>query len=502
MAEGKSEKSSKKGPELLVVSNRLPVSIKRKDDGSYETSVSSGGLVSSLSGLSGNFSFQWFGWTGIEIPDEEKQTVEKLLAKDGAIPVFFDKQLADDHYNGFASLCFFPPIYVLVELKPSDNGSTLDSILWPVLHYQPGVVQFNEEWWKAYRKVNQLFATQVAEAASDGDLIWVHDYHLMLLPKLLRTELKNRGKSAKIGFSLHTPFPVAEIYRTLPTSHEVLEGLLYADLLGFHTEDYVQHFKEACSSILDVSADGDKLHYNGRDARVGKFVVGIDPQRFKEVLDSDKVRNRIAELDKKYEGIVRVVGVDRLDYIKGLPQKLRGFECLLREHPEMVGKIVLIQIAVPSREDVPEYQELETEIQTIVGAINGQYGKPDYVPIVYVHQSVPFDELTALYAASDICLLTSTRDGMNLVAAEYTVCQDQRNGVLLLSEFAGTSVYFFEGSIQFNPLNAHEIADALYTAAKMNTEERVRQHKNLMEFINSHTSTHWGKSFVEALSAV
>ncbi|EEP82203.1 alpha,alpha-trehalose-phosphate synthase 2 [Uncinocarpus reesii 1704] len=496
-----SEKTKKPGPELLVVSNRLPVGIKRKDDGNYETSVSSGGLVSSLSGLSENVTFQWFGWTGIEIPDDEKEGVKKLLAKDNAVPVFFNKQLAEDHYNGFAN-----------------------SILWPVLHYQPGVLHFDETYWEAYSKVNQIFAAQVAESASDGDIIWIHDYHLMLLPKLLRTELKNRGKSAKIGFSLHTPFPVAEIYRTLPTSHEVLDGLLYADLIGFHTEDYVQHFVQSCQTILSVPCEDHKLRYKDRDVHVGKFVVGINPERFQEALASDQVRNRIAEFNKKYENVIRVVGVDRLDYIKGLPLKLRGFECLLREHPDMVGKIVLIQIAVPSREDVPEYQELQTEIQTTVGEINGKYGTPDYVPIVYVHKSIPFEELTALYAASDICLLTSTRDGMNLVAAEYTVCQDERNGVLLLSEFAGTSTYFYEGSIQFNPLNAHEISDALYTAAKMDTKERVEQHKNLMEFIHNHTrlmpptlllrtfifkfanqvisnSTHWGKSFIDALSA-
>ncbi|KAK2839155.1 hypothetical protein FQN49_006421 [Arthroderma sp. PD_2] len=467
-----------KKPQLLVVSNRLPLSLKRTDSGKYEASASSGGLVTCLSGISESIGFQWFGWTGLEVPEEEQNDVRELLSKQDAVPVFLDKELAENHYNGFSN-----------------------SILWPVLHYQPEVQNFSESWWHAYREVNQKFAKAVAEATSDGDLIWVHDYHLMLLPSMLREEFAKQGKqSVRIGFSLHTPFPVAEVYRALPTNQETLDGIMNSDLVGFHTDGYAGHFAEACSQILGASKDGLTLRYKDRKVQVGKFVVGIDPTRFAEALKSEGVLNRVAELDDKYRGIKRIVGVDRLDYIKGLPEKLRGFEEFLRKNPEWVGKIVLIQIAVPSREDVPEYQELETEINKLVGMVNGEFGKPDYAPVMFVHRSIPFEELTALYAASDICLLTSTRDGMNLVALEYIACQQKRHGVLAVSEFTGVSSYL-EGCVKFNPFNSSEVARAIDEAVHMDTDQREKEHERLIEFIETHTSTHWGKGFVDKLSS-
>ncbi|EGD95782.1 alpha,alpha-trehalose-phosphate synthase [Trichophyton tonsurans CBS 112818] len=467
-----------KKPQLLVVSNRLPLSLKRTDDGKYESSKSSGGLVTSLSGISESIGFQWFGWTGLEISEDEQQEVQKLLAKQDAAPIFLNKELADNHYNGFSN-----------------------SILWPVLHYQPGTQHFDEKWWHTYQEVNQIFAKAIAEATSDGDLVWVHDYHLMLLPGILRKELAKQGKhSVKIGFSLHTPFPATEVYRALPTNHELLEGVLDSDLIGFHTNDYAGHFAEACSQILGASKDGLTLRYKDRTIQVGKFIVGIDPTRFLEAVESEPVQKRIGELEYKYKDIKRIVGVDRLDYIKGLPEKLRGFQEFLRTHPEWVGKIVLIQIAVPSREDVQEYQELEAELYRLVGMVNGEFGKPDYAPVIFIHQSIPFEELAALYAASDICLLSSTRDGMNLVALEYIACQKERNGVLAVSEFAGVSSYL-EGGVKFNPFNSSEIARVIYDAVEMDTDQRKKEHARLLDFIKTHTSTHWGQGFVEKLSA-
>ncbi|KMQ41941.1 hypothetical protein HL42_7375 [Trichophyton rubrum] len=476
MTESKAQGGRK--PQLLVVSNRLPLSLKRTDDGKYESSKSSGGLVTSLSGISESIGFQWFGWTGLEISEDEQQEVQKLLAKQDAVPIFLNKELANNHYNGFSN-----------------------SILWPVLHYQPGTQHFDEKWWDAYQEVNQIFAKVVAEATSDGDLVWVHDYHLMLLPGILRREFVKQGKhSVKIGFSLHTPFPAAEVYRALPTNHELLEGVLDSDLIGFHTDDYAGHFADACSQILGASKDGLTLRYKDRTIQVGKFIVGIDPTRFLEAVELEAVQKRIAELEDKYKGIKRIVGVDRLDYIKGLPEKLRGYQEFLRTHPEWVGKIVLIQIAVPSREDVQEYQELEAELYRLVGMVNGEFGKPDYAPVIFIHQSIPFEELAALYAASDICLLSSTRDGMNLVALEYIACQKERNGVLAVSEFAGVSSYL-EGGVKFNPFNSSEIARVIYDAVEMDTDQRKKEHARLLEFIKTHTSTHWGQGFVEKLSA-
>ncbi|OAL68444.1 alpha,alpha-trehalose-phosphate synthase subunit [Trichophyton rubrum] len=506
MTESKAQGGRK--PQLLVVSNRLPLSLKRTDDGKYESSKSSGGLVTSLSGISESIGFQWFGWTGLEISEDEQQEVQKLLAKQDAVPIFLNKELANNHYNGFSSeypvadvrcVAVAPEIPAII--AGTDEYSNLDSILWPVLHYQPGTQHFDEKWWDAYQEVNQIFAKVVAEATSDGDLVWVHDYHLMLLPGILRREFVKQGKhSVKIGFSLHTPFPAAEVYRALPTNHELLEGVLDSDLIGFHTDDYAGHFADACSQILGASKDGLTLRYKDRTIQVGKFIVGIDPTRFLEAVELEAVQKRIAELEDKYKGIKRIVGVDRLDYIKGLPEKLRGYQEFLRTHPEWVGKIVLIQIAVPSREDVQEYQELEAELYRLVGMVNGEFGKPDYAPVIFIHQSIPFEELAALYAASDICLLSSTRDGMNLVALEYIACQKERNGVLAVSEFAGVSSYL-EGGVKFNPFNSSEIARVIYDAVEMDTDQRKKEHARLLEFIKTHTSTHWGQGFVEKLSA-
>ncbi|KAK2747765.1 hypothetical protein FQN57_001795 [Myotisia sp. PD_48] len=462
---------------LLVVSNRLPVSIKRTNSGDYEATKSGGGLVTSLSGISESIGFRWFGWPGLEIPEEDQDKVRDLLAKQKAVPIFYSKELADNHYNGFSN-----------------------SVLWPVFHYQPGVQSYNEDWQKAYFEVNQRVAETISKEASDGDIIWVHDYHLMLLPRMLREQFAQQGKGdVKIGFSLHTPFPAPEVYRALPIGRPILEGILNSDLIGFHTDDYVEHFVQACHRILDLPIEKNTVRYKDRDVHVGKFVVGINPSQFYDALKSDTVRNRINQLDVTYRGMKRIIGIDRLDYIKGLPEKIRGFGKFLSRYPKWAGKIVLIQIAFPSREDVPEYQQLESEINQLVGKINGEYGNSDYTPLVFVHRSIPFEELVALYATADICLLSSTRDGMNLVASEYIACQNERHGVLALSEFAGASS-FLETSVKFNPFNVGEVAEAIHRAAEMSDEDRKKDHERLVKFIDSHTSTHWGNKFVEELS--
>ncbi|KAK2756121.1 hypothetical protein FQN54_005529 [Arachnomyces sp. PD_36] len=449
---------------LLIVSNRLPLSIKHSDNGGYETTLSSGGLVSSLSGLSKTTKFRWFGWPGIEVDESEKGSVRESLASHDAYPVFISNELADKHYNGFSN-----------------------SILWPILHYQISSVQFEDSLWDAYREVNSRFAVTVAEEASDGCLIWIHDYHLTLLPQMLRQELAKRGKTAKIGFSLHTAFPASEVYKMLPVSSEALQGILESDLVSFHTDDYVRNFLSACTNILNLKTDGYKIYSNGRTVEVDKFVVGIDPEKFYSKIKEPQVTKRISEIEEKYKGSTIISGVDRLDYIKGLPHKLRGFEMFLQENPELATKTVLIQVAVPSREDVKEYQQLESDVSEMVGRINGKYGTTDHVPIVYLHKSIPIDELAALYAASDVCLLASTRDGMNLVAFEYVASQrPQHCGVLVLSEFAGAA-RFLNGKYQFNPSNLSETSDAIRRAVTASHEEKLEEITKLSKFVKEHT---------------
>ncbi|MCJ1362251.1 Trehalose-6-P synthase/phosphatase complex synthase subunit [Acarospora aff. strigata] len=464
---------------LLLVSNRLPITIKRSEDGSYDFSMSSGGLVSGLSGLSKTTQFQWYGWPGIEVPGAEAQNLTKRLKDEyNAVPVFIDDELADRHYNGFSN-----------------------SILWPLFHYHPGEITFDESAWNAYREANRLFAKAIASEVEDGDLVWVHDYHLMLLPSMLRDEIGSTKKNVKIGFFLHTPFPSSEIYRILPVRNEILLGVLHSDLLGFHTYDYARHFLSSCSRILGLATTPNGVEFQGKIVTVGAFPIGIDPDKFKEGLKKPKVQERIATLERKFQGVKLMVGVDRLDYIKGVPQKLHALEIFLTEHPEWIGKVVLVQVAVPSRQDVEEYQNLRAVVNELVGRINGKFGTIEFMPIHFMHKSVSFDELIALYAVSDVCIVSSTRDGMNLVSYEYIASQQKRHGVMVLSEFTGAA-QSLNGSIIINPWNTDELANALHDAVTMGDEQRAINFQKLDRYVSKYTSAFWGQSFVGELTRI
>ncbi|KAL1998776.1 hypothetical protein VTN02DRAFT_5591 [Thermoascus thermophilus] len=462
---------------LLLVSNRLPITIRRSEAGKYEFSMSSGGLVTGLSGLSKTTTFQWYGWPGLEVPEDEVKTVTQRLQDDyNATPVFIDDKLADKHYNGFSN-----------------------SILWPLLHYHPGEIVFDEDSWDAYREANLQFALTITKEVRDGDLIWVHDYHLMLLPQMLREELQALGrKNVKIGFFLHTPFPSSEIYRILPVRDKLLRGVLHCDLIGFHTYDYARHFLSSCAHILGLVTTPSSVKFMDKTVSVGAFPIGIDPEKFTEGLKSPKVQSRIASLENKFHGMKLMVSVDRLDYIKGIPQKLHALEVFLSNHPEWVGKVVLVQVAVPSRQDVEEYQNLRAVVNELVGRINGKFGTVDYMPIHFMHKSVSFDELLSLYAVSDACVVSSTRDGMNLVSFEYIASQEKRKGVLILSEFAGAA-QSLNGSIVVNPWSTEELAAAYQEAVSMDDEQRAQKFDKLYKYVSKYTSAFWGQSFVKEL---
>ncbi|CCC12901.1 hypothetical protein SMACR_06043 [Sordaria macrospora] len=464
---------------LLLISNRLPITIKRSDDGQYTFSMSSGGLVTGLSGLAKTTKFQWYGWPGLEVPESEAASMKQRLKEEhDAIPVFVDDELADRHYNGFAN-----------------------SILWPLFHYHPGEITFDESAWAAYREVNRLFAKEVVKDVQDGDMIWVHDYHLMLLPQMLREEIGNTKKNIKIGFFLHTPFPSSEIYRILPVREALLLGILDCDLIGFHTYDYARHFLSSCSRILQTPTTPNGVDFNGKFVTVGAFPIGIDPEKFVEGLKKPSVQQRIATLKRKFEGVKLIVGVDRLDYIKGVPQKLHALEVFLTEHPEWIGKIVLVQVAVPSRQDVEEYQNLRAVVNELVGRINGKFGTVEFMPIHFLHQSVSFDELTALYAVSDVCLVSSTRDGMNLVSYEYIATQRENHGVMILSEFTGAA-QSLNGSLIVNPWNTEELANAIHDAVTMSPDQREANYRKLERYVFKYTSAWWGQSFVAELTRI
>ncbi|ORX62168.1 hypothetical protein DM01DRAFT_1403862 [Hesseltinella vesiculosa] len=470
-------KQDGKNLRLLVISNRLPITVKKNPEtNEYDFKMSSGGLVAALSGLKKQMSFTWIGWPGIDVPMNERNHLqERLLTETSTLPVFVDNDLAELHYNGFSN-----------------------SILWPLFHYHPGEISFNEEWWEAYQKVNQLFANKIDEIVQDGDLVWIQDYHLMLLPAMLRNKTK---KDIKIGWFLHTPFPSSEIYRILPVRKEILLGVLESDLLGFHTYDYARHFLSSCTRILGLSTMPNGVEYEGRYVQVGTFPIGIDPHNFTEGLKDPKIQGRIAQLKSRFGDCKLIVGVDRLDYIKGVPQKMHALEVFLSEHPEWVGKVVLVQLAIPSREDVEEYQQLRSTINELVGRINGQYGTVEFVPIHFMHRSIPFEELVALYAASDVCLVSSTRDGMNLVSYEYISSQQNNHGVLILSEFAGAA-QSLNGSIIVNPWNTEEMANAIFEAVTMPEDTRKANHQKLYRYVTKYTAAYWGASFVNELRRV
>ncbi|EPS26474.1 putative alpha,alpha-trehalose-phosphate synthase [UDP-forming] [Penicillium oxalicum 114-2] len=449
-------------PRLVIASNRLPLSV-RKTNGTYDVAPSSGGLVSALRGLK-VADYLWLGWPGLAVNKSQRQAVDDELAREHASAVYLDDELARDHYNGFSN-----------------------AILWPILHYQPGK-QMTPSVWNAYSRVNEIFADTVSSEARDGDLIWVHDYHLFLLPQMLRDRLQAQSKHCPIGFFLHTPFPADDYWRGLPVEEELLKGILGSDVIGFHTDEYKKNFVTSCDILLDsVHVINDHIQYKDRLIKTGRYIAGIDYDRFATTLRDEKVKARISELESLYEGKKVIIGVDRLDYTKGLTEKMEGFRVFLDQHPELRDKVILIQIAIPSREDVKEYQDLEGEVSKLVGQIIGKHATPHSTPLLYIHRSVSFEDLTSLYAISDVCFLTSRRDGLNLVASEYVACQDARNGVLVLSKFTGAASFLNHGSVLCNPSSAEGLSDALYKAMMMGGEERRRKHNILRDFVTAHT---------------
>ncbi|KAL1949339.1 hypothetical protein VTO73DRAFT_8220 [Trametes versicolor] len=491
---------------LIVVSNRLPITINKDASGEYHFKMSSGGLVSALSGCKKSMSFTWIGWPGFFIPPKDRPIVDRRLKEEYSCQaVYLDDDVADRHYNGFSN-----------------------SILWPLFHYHPGEMNFEDENWLAYRQANMAFAEAIMTQLSPGSMVWVQDYHLMLLPMLLRTLIdgpQNVGaltasevdrildgidteeipppkySDIKIGFFLHTPFPSSEIYRILPVRREILLGILYSDLIGFHTYDYARHFLSSCTRILGLPTMPNGVEFEGRLAHVGTFPIGIDPSSFIDNIKKESVQKRVGQLEQRFAGCKVIVGVDRLDYIKGVPQKLHALELFLTQHPEWIGKVVLVQLAVPSRQDVEEYQNLRATVNELVGRINGRFGTVDFMPIHFMHKSLAFDELCALYAVSDVCLVTSTRDGMNLVSYEYIACQQQRQGVMILSEFAGAA-QSLNGSIVVNPWDSQEVADAIHQAVTTDAETRAENHRKLFKYVNKYSAAYWGTSFVREMTRI
>lgn len=472
---------------LIMVSNRLPISFQRNETtGEWSFTMSSGGLVTALNGIRDEVPFIWIGWLGEEIAHEEQAKVREKLAQEfNCVPVFLSKEIASRYYNDFSN-----------------------DILWPIFHYVPVPLfrggsekKFDFRPWDAYKLANKRFAQAVNQVYRDGDYVWVHDYHLMMLPSLLR----KRHPRCKIGWFLHTPFPTAEMYRMLPVGNQILEGLLGADLLGFHTYDYARHFISACARVPGSTTSPKGIEWEDHFSDVGVFPIGIDPEHFETILESEATQKRIAELTTKFAGCKIIIGVDRMDYIKGMPHKLLAMERFLAMSPEYRENVILIQIGVPSRTGVQEYQQLAASVDELVGRINGRFGTLQHSPIHYIHRPVTPTELVALYNIADVCLVTSIRDGMNLVSHEYVMCQNRSceplregPGVLILSEFAG-SAQSLSGAIRVNPWSTADMANALRYALSLPLMEREYRQTNLYRYVKTHTASFWGKSFLSDL---
>jgi trehalose 6-phosphate synthase/phosphatase len=457
---------------LINVSNRLPVTVSA--DGIKK---SSGGLVAALEGLpKGEFELMWLGWPGEEIEAGRQADVRRELEEQhGCSPVFLPKDVADAHYEGLSN-----------------------SSIWPLLHYMPTRFKYEPAWWAAYEEVNRTFATRVLETAKNGDVVWVHDYQLMLLPRLL----KEGNPSLRVGFFLHTPFPSYEVFRCHPNREALAEGVLGADLVGFHTFGYLRHFRSTVLRLLGAETQITTARHDGRVSRMGVYPIGINGPKFDEELDSEKLAAEFAKLKDAHAGMRVVLSVERLDYTKGIVERLDAIERYL-DACEDVEKVKFVFIAVPSREGVEEYKTLREEIEFRVGRMNGKFATLSNSPVRFIYGSVSFTELCALYALADVAVVTPLMDGMNLVAKEYIACQrehdlpgDERGpGVLILSEFAGAAAEL-SAAIQVNPYDAQAVADAIGRALAMPAGERRSRMAEMRRRVMSFDARAWARAFV------
>ncbi len=453
---------------LIVTSARLPVTLTHRQEG-WEAVGSTGGLVTALNGVARPFT--WIGWPGTAVSESERGAVEEVLARHEAAPVFFSRSDQEGFYLGFSN-----------------------RVLWPLFHNLTDKVTYEAGAYRAYQRVNEAFASAILKRVSDDDTVWVHDYQLALVPELLR----RKGFRGKIGFFLHIPFPSAETYRKLPPREAVLRGILGADFVGFHTYEYVSHFRAACVRVLGLDTEASAVQLPARKVQLGVLPIGIDPHELRELAHGREAREELASLQAAHAGKHLIVGVDRLDYTKGIPEKLRAFEELLRREPRFRERAVLIQVAAPSRTSVKEYEDLKREVDELTGSINGRFGTPSHTPVVYVNQTVPRSRLMGIYQASDIALVTPLRDGMNLVALEYVVAREHVGGTLILSEFAGAA-HSLPGARLVNPFNMGEMATALAEAMDSSPPHDAFDH--MVRFVDENTSTAWAKTFLDRLEA-
>ncbi|HKI89674.1 MAG TPA: bifunctional alpha,alpha-trehalose-phosphate synthase (UDP-forming)/trehalose-phosphatase [Draconibacterium sp.] len=470
---------------FLIISNRLPVQISILDE-KVDVTPSVGGLATGMMSVSKSFNSIWIGWSGVDretLSIDQTEQVNKALKKEECVDVNLTEEEVELYYEGFSN-----------------------KTIWPLFHYFNQFVEYEEELWQAYKTVNQKFADVIAKNMEDVDKIWIHDYHLLLLPQMI----KERFPKVTIGFFLHIPFPSYELFRILPWRTEIIKGMLGADLLGFHTFDYERHFMSSVRRLLGYDININEISLPTRIVKVDNFPMGIDYKKFhnaavdsqkRSVRDKSEVRKELERYYLLYPETKFILSIDRLDYSKGLINRLEAFEYFLQEYPEYRSKVTLVLLAVPSRVGVDQYQQMKSEVDEIVGRINGEYSSINRNPIWYFYRSLPFENLVDLYNYCEIALITPIRDGMNLVAKEFMACKTDGRGVLILSEMAGASKEMSEALI-INPNDKAQIAAAIKIALEMPLEEQMERNSILQKRLERYDVEKWANDFLNSLENV
>lgn len=461
----------------ILVSNRLPVKLEHEDDG-WHLTPGSGGLVTALAPVLKDHEGDWIGWPGAEINDEVRELLDNSTSDIGYN--LGTVNLTEDEIHGF--------------YRGFSNGA-----LWPLFHDLLDHCTFDSTDWEIYQKVNYKFARAVADKAGDSNFIWVQDYHLMLVGHFLN----EMGFNDRSAFFLHVPFPPQDIYIKLPWRQEILEALLAFRLIGFQTERDRRNFIHCVRHLIPSAQISHHrkypvIRYENRTTRIGSFAISIDFKYFNDFAKSKEVNDTAWFIHEEYPNQKIVLGIDRLDYTKGIPHRLLAFANLLDRYPELKEKIVLMQVVVPSRTEVLEYQQMKSQIDEMVGRINSKHTTRGWVPIHYIYGSLEPGELLGYYKASEIALITPLKDGMNLVAKEYCASCYDDVGVLILSEFAGAAGRLDVGAILVNPYNLEEVADAIYHAYYMDVEEQKERMRKLRAEVRRYNVFQWVEKFVKS----
>ena len=465
---------------LIVVSNRLPFALDSTGEDLWTVTPAVGGLVSAIEPVLRERGGTWIGWPGIagEIPKEPLVEATRYAGYK-VVPVSLSETERDEFYYGYSN-----------------------EVIWPLFHDLQNFCNFEPAFWQAYKQVNVRYADAIAQSAQPDDFIWVHDYHLMYVAQALREQSVDRKLSA-LTFFLHIPFPPYDIFAKLPQQQRLLRALLQFDLLGFQTRRDLRNFLQCVRRVIfDAKVVSRRelqlIRFEKREIRVGHFPIGIDFDSFEHGAKSETVEQRAQRLRVTFPGCQLILGSDRLDYSKGIPERLPAFRTALERHPELRGRVILIQVVVPSRVEIPRYHEFKERIDRLVGDINGRFSTSTWLPVQYHFRSLDRDDLLAHYRACDIGFVTPLKDGMNLVAKEYCACRIEENGVLILSQFAGAAEQLKRDAVLVNPYDVEQMADTILTAFRMSEAERSARMKRMRRVVSHEDVFLWVDSFLKA----